>query len=355
VISEIYLTRCGSFPQIEARAVADMNPEAAAKRGAQFGVPALTVEAMLAREDIDIVLNLTVPAAHVKVGLQALAAGKHVYAEKPLATTVAEGRTLIAAAKAAGLRVGSAPDTFLGGGHQTARALIDAGQIGTPVAGTATLMLAGHERWHPNPDFYYSDPGGGPAMDMAPYYITGMVNLLGPVKRVISFASRPKASRTIETGPRAGQTVPVEVDTHIAGVMEFAGGAIVQIVTSFDVRGHKHTPLEVYGSRGSLIVPDPNRFDGVVEFLSEPKGEWSAMPMTHGHGDDNYRGLGLADMAAAIVEGRPHRASGELALHVLEVIEALHGAAESGAAVEIGSPCERPAPLAAGAATWTIR
>lgn len=354
VISEIYLNRCRTFPQIEARAVADLNAAAAAARGAQFDLPALTVEALLARDDIDIVLNLTVPAAHVAVGLQAIAAGKHVYAEKPLGTALAEAQGLIAAAEAAGLRLGSAPDTFLGGAGQTARALVDAGAIGRPIGGTATLMLPGHELWHPNPDFYYSHPGGGPAMDMAPYYLTALVNLLGPVRRVVALSSRPRDSRTIATGPRAGQSVPVQVDTHIAGVLEFADGAVVQIVTSFDVTGHRHGPLEIYGSEGSLIVPDPNWFGGKVELLTEPKGTWRDMPLTHGHADDNYRGLGLADMAAAIVEGRPHRSSGALALHVLAVIEALQAAAETGAAVEIAETVERPAPLAPGAVVGEI-
>lgn len=355
VISDIYLKRCATFPQIEARAVADMNLAAAEKRGAEYRLPAMPVEALLARDDVDIVLNLTVPAAHVAVGLQAVAAGKHVYAEKPLGTSVAEAKRLVDAAAARGVRVGSAPDTFLGGAHQTARWAIDAGRIGTPLGGSATLMLAGHERWHPNPDFYYSNPGGGPAMDMAPYYITALVNLLGPVRRVTAFASRPRTARTIATGARAGQTVPVEVDTHIAGALEFAQGAVVQIAMSFDVKGHRHTPLEVYGSEGSLIVPDPNWFKGEVELLTQPGGQWEPVTHTHGHGDDNYRGLGLADMAAAIVEGRPHRASGELAFHVMEVIEALHGSAASGAAVTLATAVERPAPFAPGLALGEIR
>jgi predicted dehydrogenase len=355
VISDIYLRRCATFPQIEARAVADMNMAAAEKRGAEHGVPAMSVEALLAHPDVDIVLNLTVPAAHVAVGLQAVAAGKHVYAEKPLGTSVAEARKLVEAAAARGVRVGSAPDTFLGGAHQTARAAIDAGRIGVPLGGSATLMLAGHERWHPNPDFYYSHPGGGPAMDMAPYYVTALVNLLGPVARVTAFASRPRTTRTIATGPRAGQTVPVEVDTHIAGALEFAQGAVVQIAMSFDVKGHKHTPLEIYGSEGSLIVPDPNWFKGDIEILTQPGGAWEPVAHTHGHGDDNYRGLGLADMAAAIDAGRPHRASGELALHVMEVIESLHVSAASGAAVRLTTTCARPAPFAPGLALGDIK
>ncbi|RYH11567.1 Gfo/Idh/MocA family protein [Tropicimonas sp. IMCC6043] len=350
VISEIYLENARIFPQIEVRAVADLRPEAAQARGEAFGVAAVTPEALLRRDDIDIVLNLTIPAAHVDVGLSAIAAGKHVYAEKPLANTVAEARPMIEAAQAAGLRIGCAPDTFLGGAHQTARALVDAGRIGRPTAGTATLMLPGHEAWHPNPDFYYQ-PGGGPLFDMGPYYITAMVHLLGPVARVSALASRGRDTRTIATGPRAGETVPVDVATHVAGVMEFASGALVQIATSFEVKKHRHSPLELYGTEGSLLIPDPNRFDGTVELFD---ADWEPQPTTHAHGDGNYRGLGLADMAAAIVEGRPHRANGALALHVLEVMEALLASAEQGAAVSILSTCDRPEPLAPGGVTGRI-
>lgn len=350
VISEIYLKNAALFPQIEVRAVADLRPDAAAARARAFDVPAVTPEDLLARDDIDIVLNLTIPAAHAEVGLAALAAGKHVYSEKPIASGLAEARALAEAAEAARLRLGCAPDTFLGGAHQTARALVDAGRIGTPCAGTAVLMLPGHERWHPDPDFYYQ-PGGGPLLDMGPYYVTAMVNLLGPVARVSALASRGRDTRTIAKGPRAGQSVPVEVATHVAGVMEFATGALVQIATSFEVRAHRHTPLELYGPGGSLLIPDPNRFDGTVELFEEG---WTPQPTRHAHGDGNYRGLGLADMAAAIVEGRPHRANGALALHVLEVMEALLASAEEGRAVAVRSTCQRPAPLAPGGATGQI-
>ncbi|WP_372922912.1 Gfo/Idh/MocA family protein, partial [Roseovarius sp.] len=218
VISGIYLKNAAFFPQIEVRAVADMRPEAAQERAAEFGVEAMTPEALMARDDIDIVLNLTIPAAHADVGHAAIAAGKHVYSEKPLTGTLDEAHRLTEAAAAAGVRLGCAPDTFLGGAHQTARALVDAGRIGQPTAGTATLMLPGHEAWHPNPDFYYV-PGGGPLLDMGPYYITAMVNLLGPVVRVSALASRGRDTRTIATGPRTGETFPVEVATHVAGVM----------------------------------------------------------------------------------------------------------------------------------------
>ncbi|MSU89353.1 gfo/Idh/MocA family oxidoreductase [Rhodobacteraceae bacterium 2CG4] len=352
VISDIYLANAALFPQIALRAVADLRPEAAAEKAAAHGVDAVSVAQLMARDDIDIVLNLTIPAAHVEIGLAALEAGKHVYSEKPLAGSVSEARRLLDAAEARGLRVGCAPDTFLGGGHQTARALLDGGLIGAPTAGTATLMLPGHERWHPNPDFYYAGPGAGPLFDMGPYYITGMVNLLGPARRVAAFGVRARDRRTIATGPRAGATVPVDVATHVAGVMEFASGAVVQIATSFDVPAHQHKPLELYGTEGSLLIPDPNRFDGDVEMFD---GAWAVQPMTHGHGDGNYRGLGLADMAAAIAENRPHAASGALALHVLEAMEALLASSDSGRAIELSTTCDRPAALAPGAAVGVIR
>ncbi|MCD1617876.1 Gfo/Idh/MocA family oxidoreductase [Salipiger manganoxidans] len=352
VISDIYLKNAALFPQIKMRAVADLRAEVAEEKARTYGVEALTVEALLAREDIGIVLNLTIPAAHAEIGHRALAAGKHVYSEKPLADSFDEARALNDAAQAAGLRLGCAPDTFLGGAHQTARALVDAGEIGRPVAGTATLMLPGHERWHPNPDFYYSEPGGGPMMDMGPYYITAMLNLLGPVARVTAFGGRSRDSREIATGPRAGQSVPVEVDTHLAGVMEFAQGALVQIATSFDVRAHRHGPLELYGTTGSMTLPDPNRFDGTVELHRD--GAWQPQEMRHGHGDGNYRGLGLAQMAGAIASGGPHCASGDLALHALEVMEAMHRSAREGRAIEMTTRCERPAPLLAERGTGEI-
>jgi predicted dehydrogenase len=351
VISDIYLQNAALFPQLALRAVADLRPEAAQAKAQAHGVDALTPDALLARDDIDLVLNLTVPSAHLEVGLAALRAGKHVYSEKPLAVSVGDARLLAETAAAQGLRLGCAPDTFLGGSHQTARALVDAGRIGRPVAGTATLMLAGHERWHPNPDFYYQGPGAGPLFDMGPYYITAMVNLLGPVRRVSALASRSHDSRVIATGPRAGQAVGVDALTHVAGVMEFDSGALIQIVTSFDVRAHGHNPLELYGTEGSMLIPDPNRFDGAVQLWGDD--DWQPQPVRHAYGDGNYRGLGLADMADAILHNRPHRASGDLALHALDVIESLIASATGGHAVALSTSCARPEALAPDATLST--
>ena len=343
-ISGAYLKAARSFPVLDIRALADRDMAAAEARGAEFGLPAVGVDALLADPAIDIVLNLTIPAAHVEVGQRIIAAGKHAYSEKPFGIAYAEGAALAAEAERRGLRLGCAPDTFLGGAHQQARAVLDAGTLGQPVGGTAFFMCPGHERWHPNPDFYYKQ-GGGPMLDMGPYYITDLVNLLGPVARVAGMAPAPRPTRTITSEPRSGETITVEVPTHVAGTLAFQSGAVVSIIMSFDVPGHRHLPIEIYGTEASMIVPDPNWFGGEVSVL--PKGgDWQPVAVTLPWTDANYRSLGLADMAAAIREDRPHRASGALALHVLEVMEAFGRSAESGQSVEIATRPERPRPLA---------
>jgi predicted dehydrogenase len=343
-ISGAYLKAAREFfPILDIRAVADLNPEAARAKAAEFGLKAVPLEAIFADESVEIILNLTIPRAHVEVGLRAIAAGKHVYSEKPLGVEFAQGQKLVAAARAKGLRVGSAPDTFLGGAHQTSRRLVDAGTIGRPVGGTAYFMCPGHERWHPNPAFYY-DIGGGPMLDMGPYYITDLVNLLGPVARVSGVATTPQQTRTITAKERLGEVIPVYVPTHVSGTLLFRNGAAVQMTMSFDVAGHKHVPLEVYGTEGTLIVPDPNHFGGQIETLKKG-GEWTNVATDMPYADGNYRSIGLADMAHAIRAGRPHRASGELALHVLEVMEAFGRSSDSGRAVDIATTVERPAPL----------
>jgi predicted dehydrogenase len=342
-ISGAYLKAMASFPILDIRGLADLNREMAEAKAAEFSLQARSIDELLADPEIEIIVNLTIPKAHVAVGLQALAAGKHTYSEKPLGVTFAEGKRLAETARSAGLRIGAAPDTFLGGGHQTARALIDAGVIGQPVGGTATFACPGHERWHPNPAFYY-EAGGGPMLDMGPYYITDLVNLLGPVARVAGFAVAPRAERIITSEPRKGERIPVQVATHVAGVMAFANGALVQITTSFDVAGHKHVPLEIYGTEGTLIVPDPNRFGGTVEYLKKG-GEFAAQDTTAPYADGNYRSIGIADLAHALRSNRPHRANGDLALHVLEVMEAFQTASDSGRTVEITTLTDRPAPL----------
>ena len=343
-ISAAYLKASKDFPILDIRAVADMNPAAAKARADEFGLKAVGVDELFADPSIDIILNLTIPKAHVEVGLRAIEAGKHVYSEKPLGIEFSEGQKLVAAAKAKGLRVGSAPDTFLGGSHQTARRIVDDGMLGQMVGGTAYFMCPGHERWHPNPAFYY-EVGGGPMLDMGPYYITDLVNLLGPVAKVSGMGSMLRDTRTITSKERNGEIIPVHVPTHVSGMLMFVSGAVVQITMSFDVAAHKHVPLEIYGTEGSLVVPDPNFFGGQIEMLKKG-GEWQSVDTEMPYANGNYRSIGLADMAHAIASDRPHRASGDLALHVLEVMEAFEKSSQSGSVIEIATPVERPAPLA---------
>lgn len=343
-ISSAYLKAMASFPILNVVGLADLKEELARARGAEFNIPATNVAALLADPNVEIIVNLTIPKAHVAVGLQALDAGKHTYSEKPLGINFAEGQKFAKTAKAKNLLIGAAPDTFLGGAHQTARAILDDGAIGQPVGGTATFMCPGHERWHPNPDFYY-EVGGGPMLDMAPYYITNLVNLLGPVAQVAGFSFTPRKERIITSEPRNGERIPVEVPTHVAGVLAFTNGAIVQISMSFDVAGHKHVPLEIYGTEGTLIVPDPNHFGGQIEYLKKG-GVFENRDTLNPYADGNYRSLGVADMAYAIRLNRPHRANGALALHVLEIMEAFEIASQTAQTVMIATTAERPAPLA---------
>jgi len=351
-ISAAYLKAAQRFPILDIKAVADMRSEAAEKRGAEFGLPWMRVDQLLKRDDIEIVINLTVPLAHTDVSLAVLNAGKHVHSEKPLGVNVAEARKVMDLAAQKGLRVGCAPDTFLGGGHQTARKLIDDGAIGTPVAGSAFFMCPGHERWHPAPGFYYLR-GGGPMLDMGPYYITDLVQLLGPVASVMGSTARPKSERLVTSEPMKGKLIPVEVATHVAGTLEFESGALVSVAMSFDVLNHRHAPIEIYGDSGSMLVPEPNRFGGEVQ-VAKTGGEWESVRLTHGHVDGEFRSIGVADMATAIVTSRPHRASGALAFHVLEVMEAFQTSSDEGRRVKIGSRVDRPAMMPAGRETGQI-
>lgn len=343
VISAAYLKAARHFPVLDMRAVSDLNPAAAEARGAEFGIPAVPIDVLLDDPAVEIVLNLTIPKAHAEVALRAIAAGKHVHSEKPLAITVADGRRILDAANARGLRVGCAPDTFLGGAHQEARRLLDAGAIGTAVGGTAFFLCPGHERWHPAPAFYY-EAGGGPVLDMGPYYLTDLVNLLGPVADVAAMVAIPRSERTIGSEPLRGTMIPVHVPTHAAATLRFAAGAVVQVALSFDVHAHRHIPLEIYGTTGSLIVPDPNWFGGEVR-LFQAGGDWQEVEHHRRYADDNYRIIGVADMARALRENRPHRASGALGLHVLEVMEAFARSSDTRSVVAIETRPDRPAPL----------
>ena len=341
-ISGAYLSQCPKFEILQIVACADVVPERAQARAAEFGVPrACTVEELLADPDIEIVVNLTIPRAHFEVAMAAVAAGKSVWNEKPLTVTREEGRELLAAARQAGVLVGCAPDTFMGAGVQTAVKVINDGVIGRPIGANAHMMCHGHESWHPDPEFYYK-AGGGPMFDMGPYYLTALVALLGPVERVTGSARISLPVRTITSEPKAGTAITVDVPTHVAGVMDFAGGAVGTITTSFDVWAAQHPDIEVYGTEGTLMAPSPNSTGGPVRVWRE--GEWEEVPLSHPYASTS-RSTGVADMAHALRSGRPHRATGDLAFHVLDIMHAFHDASDRGRHIMVESTCARPAAL----------
>lgn len=343
-ISGIYLKNSEGFETFEIVALADVVRANAERRAAEFGIARVCgVEELLADPAIGVVINLTVPQAHASVALAAVRAGKSVYNEKPLTLRREEGQQLLAEARARGVRVGCAPDTFLGGSHQTCRDLIDSGAIGTPVAATAFMLSHGPEGWHPSPDFYYQ-VGGGPLFDMAPYYLTALIALLGPVRRVSGLARASFPTRTIGSEPRRGTVIPVETPTHIATTLEFAAGPLATLVTSFDVWSHNVPPIEVYGSEGTLAVPDPNRFGDPVRLRRAGETEWTEVPVTRPF-TENSRCVGVADLVQALGSGRPHRASGDLAYHVLDIMHASLDSSDQGRHITIESTCERPAPF----------
>lgn len=342
-ISGIYFKNLMQTFQItEVTACADLIPERAEEKAKEFNVPkACSVEELLADPEIKIAVNLTIPAAHTEINLAALKAGKHVHCEKPLATTRKEGKKVIDLAREKGLLVGCAPDTFLGGGLQTCRKLVDDGWIGTPVAATAFMTCHGHESWHPSPEFYYQ-AGGGPMFDMGPYYLTALVSLLGPARRITGSARISFSQRTITSEPKFGKVIDVEVPTHVAGVLDFENGAVAAIITSFDIWSANLPHIEIYGSEGSLMVPDPNTFGGPVFFRMRGQNEWKEIPLIFGY-SENSRGIGVADMAHALATGEEHRANGDMAYHVLDIMQGVHDASGEGRHYELNSACERPA------------
>jgi predicted dehydrogenase len=350
-ISSIYLEAPRTFNNLDIAACADIDMERARAQAARFSVPkACTVDELLADPTIDVVLNLTVPKVHTQIGLAAVHAGKSVYGEKPLAIDRAEGLELLQEAQARQLRVGSAPDTFLGGGLQTCIKLIDDGAIGTPIAATAFMMGHGPESWHPDPDFFYQ-PGAGPMFDMGPYYLTALIAMMGPVRRVTGITRITFPERLITSKPKYGTTITVNTPTHVAGMMDFANGAIATLITSFDVWHHQLPRIEVYGTEGSLSVPDPNTFGGPVYLRGAHDREWREVPLTHGY-TKNSRGIGLADMAYAMQANAPHRASGTLAYHVLDIMQSIHESSTQGQHIELTSTCDRPAPLDPNNIPW---
>ena len=345
-ISEIYFTASKLFPILEVVACADMDMAVAKKKAEEHGIKAVTVDSMLKDDSIDIIINLTTPQAHTEINLKAIEAGKHVHCEKPLALNRDDGKKVITLAQENGLMVGCAPDTFLGGGIQTCRKLIDDGWIGKPVAGTAFMMCRGPESWHPDPGFFYKK-GGGPLFDRGPYYVTALVNLLGPVKHVSALSAITFKERIATSEAAAGQVLPVEVPTHVAGTLEFQAGAIVTLVMSFDVCRHSNHCIEIHGVTGSLQVPDPNNFGGTVRLYKPGQEDWESVPLSHGY-TDQMRIIGVADMAYALKYGRKNRCSGELAYHVLDVMQAMIESADQGKYITIQSTTEQPAALPMG-------
>ncbi len=346
-ISKIYCLNAARFPHTEVVACADLDLDRARARAAEHGIPkALAVEELLADPEVQIAVNLTVPAVHAEVSRRILEAGKHVYSEKPLATNRDDAAALLALARSKGLRVGCAPDTFLGAGLQTCRRLIDEGVIGEPVGAAGWMLSRGPEGWHPDPEFFYQ-PGAGPMFDMGPYYLTAFTSLLGPVRRVTGSARVSFPERIIGSAAKRGQTIRVNTATHIAGVLDFAGGAVGTLTTSFDVHATNAQHIEVYGSEGTLMVPDPNTFGGTVGLRRAGEKTFTEQALQFPY-EDNVRGIGVAEMAAAIIADRPHRASGAMAMHVLDLMIAFHESSAAGRHVELGSSMQRPAAFPAG-------
>lgn len=359
-ISDAYFKGAARSALVQVKACADLNPEAAKTKAALYGATPMSVPSMLADPQITLVVNLTVPLAHAAVSRQIVEAGKNVYSEKPLAARFDDAAALMQLAQAQGVRVGCAPDTFMGASHQACRRALDAGTIGTAVGGAAVIMGHGAESWHPNPEFFYK-AGGGPVLDMGPYYVTQLVNLLGPVRRVAGLATIGNPTRTIASEPLKGTLIQVDVPTTVNGLLEFASGANVSLSASWDVWKHNRTsPIEIYGTEGTLLCPDPNFFGNTPRSCG-PDGTLCDVDIApHPFGIPNrelrnatmqadYRMVGLVDMAVAIQQGRAHRASGAMALHVLEVLEALIESSKSRRFIDLTTRCERPEPVPLGA------
>jgi predicted dehydrogenase len=353
-IAPPYYMAMKAWPQLELRCCASKGMKSALAAAAKYGIKAVPFEAMLADPEIDVIVNLTPVQEHFATSKAILESGKHLYSEKPLTATLAEAKTLITLAKERGLRIGCAPDTFFGSAHQVARAAIDAGIIGKPVGGALFFGNAGVEMWHPKPEPFYS-AGGGPVSDHSPYYLVQFINLLGPVASVSAIRARPFPMRTMHNPARTGETFETEVDTSVSGILTFVSGELVTLGISWDIGPHGRTPIEVYGSEGSLANPDPNWSDGKVIIrkgdgereLDHSERPFHKPTMINFFGLEvgYYRLCGLADMADAIAQDRQHRASAEMALHIMEVIEAIRTSSETGQRVDLVTRCERPEPI----------
>jgi predicted dehydrogenase len=353
-VSESYFESCAMHPEVQVVACADVDRVAAERQAEKFGVPrVLDTEALLTDPEVEMVVNLTPAVEHAEITMAAIAAGKHVYTEKPIAETLAVAEEIIAAAKAAKVGLGSAPATFLGGGLQTSLKLLDDGWIGTPFAATAMISTRGIERWHPYPDQFYG-PGGGSMLDLGPYVITALVSFFGPVRRVAASTLSHSKTRPRFNGPAGAPDIPVVAAMHAAGIVDFVSGPAATVITSFEMWASRLPHMEVYGSEGTISTPDPDAFDGMpslrraeardlITMHTPGAGDWHDIPLTH-RGDVG-RGIAIADMADGLRTGRPFRADAELAYHVLEVMLAFDQSSERGEHVEIRSTCSRPAPL----------
>lgn len=353
VISGQYLHQLEQIAGVRVGVVADLDAARAADVASACGARPAGVDELLSDPEVDIVLNLTTPPFHAQIDASALAAGKHVYSEKPLAVRLSDGEATVAEARRRGLRVGCAPDTFLGTGLQTTLAALQSGRIGTPFAASAFWSSPGHEQWHPNPGFYYS-PGGGPVLDMGPYYLTALVTHLGPVRRVRSAVLTTQRERLVGTGPLAGRRIDVGVPTHATAMLEHASGAVSTLTVSFEIWDAQQPKLELYGTAGTLSLPDPNCFDGVGAIYRADEPQWTQLPVSHGFVGAG-RGVGLADMARAIRDGGPHRADGALALHVLEIMTAIEAPAEDGSASVLTTTVEVSGPVPLTPAAGVLR
>jgi predicted dehydrogenase len=353
-ISTTYFSLSPLFKGLKVLACADINMEAARTRAAEYNVKAQTIDELLANDELDVIVNLTIPDAHFPVSKRILEAGKHAYSEKPLVLTLEQGEELRRIAREKGLAVGCAPDTFLGGAHQLARKFIDDGGVGKITSGACYVMSPGMEMWHPNPDFFFL-PGGGPILDLGPYYIANLINLIGPVKRVGAMTSMAQATRTITSQPRNGEVIPVKTPTTIQALLEFASGATVTLTASWDVWSHRHANMELYGTEGSIYVPDPNFFGGTVETSGRDKDIKALPGWAHPFGINNqenangaranYRTAGLADMAASLIDGRDARCSLDRTLHGVDVMTSILKSGEEGRFVELTTTCTQPAAL----------
>ncbi|MGE6742187.1 Gfo/Idh/MocA family protein [Allorhizobium pseudoryzae] len=363
-ISTTYLSLAPMFKGLKMLACADLNPNAAQLRAEEYGVKAQSVDDLLKNDDLDVIVNLTIPATHFSVSKAILEAGKHVYSEKPLVLSLEEGEELRSLAKAKNLAIGCAPDTFLGGAHQLARKYIDEGGIGRITSGTCHVMSPGMEMWHPNPGFFFL-AGGGPILDLGPYYIANLINLIGPVKRVVALTSMANPTRTITSQPLAGAVIPVETPTNIHALLEFASGATVTLSASWDVWSHRHNNMELYGTEGSIFVPDPNFFGGKVEASGknkdiQPLEEWDH-PFGKANQESpqgpraNYRTAGLADMAMALLSGRDPRCSLERTLHGIDVMTSILKSGQDGCFVDLATTCTQPAALGVDEALALLR